>query len=455
MSTARTGDRNRELARLLAAAGVRRSIEDIIELIRGVIAAPPGPEPDAWLDLVAPADARELRACLLRVKDELAGVTVEDPPVAERLRRLRGELSALGIDGLILPLTDEHRNEYLPACAQRLAWLTGFTGSAGVLIVLAERAAVFVDGRYTVQAEAQLDPQLFERHHLVEEPPAKWLGEQLSAGRRIGYDPALHVKSEVERYRAACAKAGAELVALDENPVDRVWTTRPAPPIAPIRQLDERYAGEAADAKRVRMGQEVAAAGAEVATITAADSIAWLLNARGGDVPFNPLFLSFALLHADGAVELFVDPRKLMPRQHLGNGVSIQPIEGFARALAQLGADSACGPGRPEDHQRPGDAKARGGGRQSDRGRGALRARQGLQERLSSWPARALPNGATAPRSAAFCAGSSARSARARSPSATPRRGSTASGRAIRCTGDRASRPFRPPGRTRRCRTTA
>ena len=338
MGSARTGDRHSELARLLAVAGVGRAVEDIVDLLRGVIAAPPGPEPDAWLDLVAPVEARELRACLLRMKDDLGRIPLEGTPVAERLRRLRAELSARGLDGLILPLTDEHRNEYLPACAQRLAWLTGFTGSAGVLIVLAERAAIFVDGRYTVQAEAQLDPQLFERRHLVEEPPAKWLGEQLSPGRRIGYDPALHVKAEVERYRAACTKAGAELVALDDNPVDRVWSTRPAPPIAPIRQLDERYAGEAADAKRVRMGQEVAAAGAEVAAITAADSIAWLLNARGGDVPFNPLFLSFALLHADGAVELFVDPRKMMPGQHLGNGVSLQPIEGFGSALAQLGA---------------------------------------------------------------------------------------------------------------------
>jgi Xaa-Pro aminopeptidase len=238
---------------------------------------------------------------------------------------------------LILPLTDEHRNEYLPACAQRLAWLTGFTGSAGVLIVLADRAAVFVDGRYTVQAEAQLDPQLFERRHLVDEPPAKWLGEHLGAGQRVGYDPALHVKAEVERYRAACAKAGAELVAQDTNPVDAIWTIRPPPPIAPIHELDERYAGESAAAKRARMGQMVGEAGAEVAAITAPDSIAWLLNARGGDVPFNPLFLSFALLHADGAVELFVDRRKLKPGQNLGNGVSIQAIELFATALGELG----------------------------------------------------------------------------------------------------------------------
>jgi Xaa-Pro aminopeptidase len=336
VDTARSGDFDGELARLLRAAGVRRSVEEIRELIRGVIAAPPGPEPDAWLDLVAPPEARELRHYLVRLKHELASAAVEEPPIAERLRRLRTELSARRLDGLILPLTDEHRNEYVPACAQRLAWLTGFTGSAGVLIVLPERAAVFVDGRYTVQAEAQLDPQLFERHHLVDEPPAKWLGEQLSAGQRVGYDPALHIKAEVKRYRAACVKAGAELVALDSNPVDAVWTTRPAAPIAPIRELDERYAGESADAKRARMGQKVAEAGAEVAVITAPDSIAWLLNARGGDVPFNPLFLSFALLHADGAVELFVDPRKLMPGLNLGNGVSIQPIEGFGAALEQL-----------------------------------------------------------------------------------------------------------------------
>jgi Xaa-Pro aminopeptidase len=338
VTNASTGDFASELARLLTAAGGRRSVEEIHELIRGVIAAPAGPEPDAWLDLVAPAEAHALRVALLRLKEELASVPVEEPPIAQRLRRLRAELSARGLDGLIVPLTDEHRNEYVPACAQRLAWLTGFTGSAGVLVVLTERAAVFVDGRYTVQAEAQLDPQLFERRHLVEEPPAKWLGDQLSAGQRVGYDPALHVKAELERYRAACAKAGAELVALDDNPLDAIWTTRPAPPIAPIRELDERYAGESAAAKRARMGKKVAEAGAEVATITAPDSIAWLLNARGGDVPFNPLFLCFALLHADGAVELFVDPRKLRPDQHLGNGVSIQPIEGFKGALGQVGA---------------------------------------------------------------------------------------------------------------------
>jgi Xaa-Pro aminopeptidase len=339
VGSAANPERDAELARLLAVAGVRRSVAEIHDLIRGVLAAPAGPEPDAWLDLAAPPDATELRTYLVRLKGEIATTPFEEPPVAERVRRLRAELQARGLDGLIVPLTDEHRNEYVPGSAQRLAWVTGFTGSAGILILLAERAAVFVDGRYTVQAEAQLDPQLFERRHLIEEPPAEWLGTNLSAGQRIGYDPRLHVKSEVERYRAACAKADALLVAQDDNPVDAIWASRPAPPIAPIRELDERYAGEPAAAKRARMGGKVAEAGAEVAVISAPDSIAWLLNARGGDVPFNPLFLCFALLHKDGAVELFVDLRKLAPGQNLGNGVSIQAIEGFTGALRQQGAE--------------------------------------------------------------------------------------------------------------------
>ncbi|MGH6912904.1 MAG: aminopeptidase family protein P, partial [Geminicoccales bacterium] len=151
--------------------------------------------------------------------------------------------------------------------------------------------------------------------------------------------PNLHVKAEVERYRRACAKAGAELVALDDNPIDAVWTSRPPAPIAPIALLGDAYTGEASDAKRVRIGAEVGKAGAQVAVLSAPDSIAWLLNLRGGDIPFNPLALSFALLHADGAVELFIDQRKLAPGQSLGNGVSIQPITGFAASLEQLGRD--------------------------------------------------------------------------------------------------------------------
>jgi Xaa-Pro aminopeptidase len=329
----------RELERLLSACGVGRPVAEVLALIEGVAAAPKSFEPDAWLDLVAPPDATDLRGHLRRLEAELAATRPAEPPVAERLARLRAVLAEQGLHGLILPLTDEHRSEYVPAAAQRLAWLTGFTGSAGLLIVLAECAALFVDGRYTLQAATELDPALFERRHVTEEPPAKWLAEHLKSGRRLGYDPKLHTRPEVERYRRACANVGAELVACGTNPVDAIWATRPPAPIAPVANLDDAYAGESSAAKRVRMGAELAKAGAAVGVVSATDSIAWLLNLRGGDVPYNPVVLSFALLHEGGGVELFLDPRKLKPGQSLGNGVSVQPIAGFEAALERLGAE--------------------------------------------------------------------------------------------------------------------
>jgi Xaa-Pro aminopeptidase len=328
---------DRELAALLAASGVDRTVEEANALVAGVAAAPAGFFPDAWLDLIAPPEAAELRACLGRSKAALAAAQPALPPVAERLAALRKVLAEQAVEGFVLPLTDEHRSEYLPRAAQRLTWLTGFTGSAGLLIVLPQRAALFVDGRYTLQAEQELDPALFERCHVTEQPPAQWLAAHLAAGQRFGFDPLLHTKAEVERYRAACAKAGAELVALPANPVDAVWTSRPPPPIAPVSILDETYAGEASAAKRARMAAAARKAGAEVLVVSAPDSIAWLLNLRGGDVPFNPLLLSFALLHGDGGVELFLDLRKLKAGQNLGNEVSLQPIAGFDDALARLG----------------------------------------------------------------------------------------------------------------------
>jgi Xaa-Pro aminopeptidase len=332
-------DPDGELAALLAASGVERSVDEVRALVEGVAAAPVGFAPDAWLDLIAPPEATELRDHLRRLKAELAVRRHPEPPIAERLARLRAALAEQGVDGLILPLTDEHGSEYLPASARRLAWLTGFTGSAGLLIVLPERAAVFVDGRYTLQATAELDAELFERCHVVDQPPVKWLAEHLTPGQRLGYDPRLHTKPEVERYRRVCARAGAELVALPSNPVDAIWTTRPPAPIAPVATLDDRYAGQSSAAKRARMARRLSKAGADVLVLTATDSIAWLLNLRGGDVPYNPLLLSFALLHADGGAELFLDLRKLAPGQNLGNEVSLQPIAVFEAALDRLGEE--------------------------------------------------------------------------------------------------------------------
>ncbi|MGI9417489.1 MAG: aminopeptidase P family protein [Geminicoccaceae bacterium] len=326
------------LMEALASHGIEKSLDEVDDLLKGVLAAPKGYDPNAWLDLIAPSDAADLRDLLKQRLASLDKRNVNPPlPIADRLQRFKSTLTALRLDGFIVPLTDEHRNEYIPDARQRLAWLTGFTGSAGTLVVLGDRAVVFVDGRYTVQAEQQLDPDLFERAHLIEMPPAKWLGENLSKGQRFGFDANLHVKAEVERYEKACTKVGAELVPLAENPIDTIWPNQPPMPIAPLDTLDFRYTGESSEDKRARIGKKVEDAGADVSLIGAPDSIAWLLNIRGGDVPFNPLTLSFAFLHKDGAVEFFLDERKLKPGQNLGNGVSIQHIEEFDKALDYLG----------------------------------------------------------------------------------------------------------------------
>jgi Xaa-Pro aminopeptidase len=204
--------------------------------------------------------------------------------------------------------------------------------------VLGDRAALFVDGRYTLQASAQIDTQLFEIHHLIDEPPARWLGTALTSGAVLGYDPWLHTPHDIERLRAAADKAGASLRAVAKNPVDLVWSGRPASPIAPVLPHADRFAGESAQSKRSRLGRALAEEGAAAAVLTMPESIAWLLNIRGGDVPHTPLPLSFALLRLDGSVTLFIDRRKLAPGldRHLGNAVTVMPPEEFGAALDEL-----------------------------------------------------------------------------------------------------------------------
>src|SRR5579883_2862942 len=210
-------------------------------------------------------------------------MTVSAAPISPACRRLREALAARGLDGFIVPRADEHQGEYVPPCGQRLAWLTGFTGSAGLAVVLRERAALFVDGRYTLQAAAQIDRDLFEIRHLVDEPPAQWIAAALGPGMRLGYDPWLHTPREVEGFRAAAEKAGAVLQAVDDNPLDRIWQDRPARPLAPVVPHDERFAGESAQSKRARLAKALAADGIAAAVLTMPESIAWLLNIRGGE----------------------------------------------------------------------------------------------------------------------------------------------------------------------------
>lgn len=267
-----------------------------------------------------------------------------DPALGrERAERLRAELGRRGLDGFLIPRADEHQGEYVPPHAERLRWLTGFSGSAGLAIVLLDRAAIFVDGRYTLQVRTQVDADVFEPKHLIDEPPARWIEENLVHGARLGYDPWLHTVDAVARYETAAAKADASLVPVADNPLDAVWTDQPEPPLAPVRPHPLEYAGEPAAEKLKRLSTALMQEDVDAAILTMPDSIAWAFNIRGGDVAHTPLPLSFAILHEGGHAELFIDERKLdaAARAHLGNVVTIRPREALAAALGELGARKA------------------------------------------------------------------------------------------------------------------
>ncbi|HTT80039.1 MAG TPA: aminopeptidase P family protein, partial [Stellaceae bacterium] len=330
---------------LLAEARSPLEPDAVDALIGGVLAAPP--EIGAsWHALITNPTPSALAAALDARKAALAqshrdGISVQDfarLSRARRLKLLREKLAADGLAGFIVPRADEHQGEYVPMCGQRLAWLTGFTGSAGMAVVLEKRAAVFVDGRYTLQAGAQVDTKAYEIRHLIEEPAASWLAAAAKKGEAIGYDPWLHTPQEVERLKAGAARAGASLAAVDSNHVDGVWPGRPPPPLAPVVPHPERFAGESAAAKRARLGRALAEEGVAAAVLTMPESIAWLLNIRGGDVPHTPLPLSFAILNDDGSVRLFIDRRKLAPGldPHLGNQVAIEEPALLGPALDEL-----------------------------------------------------------------------------------------------------------------------
>jgi Xaa-Pro aminopeptidase len=256
-------------------------------------------------------------------------------PAEARLGALRAALAQAELHGFLIPRADEHQGEYVPRAAERLAFLTGFTGSAGLAIVLAERAAVFVDGRYTLQVEAEVDRRLYEICHLAKTPPWDWLAEAAKPGQRIAYDPWLHTPDGLARLKAAAAKAAAALVPVP-NAVDAIWADRPALPAAPVVPHGAEFAGEPSAEKRAALAKKLAADGIAAAVITLPDSIAWLLNVRGGDVSHSPLPLSFAILKRDGTVDWFLDPRKVTPElaPHLGAEVRVSAPADFAEALA-------------------------------------------------------------------------------------------------------------------------
>ncbi|HEV8677959.1 MAG TPA: aminopeptidase P family N-terminal domain-containing protein, partial [Stellaceae bacterium] len=327
------------LERLLRNAGSRYGLAELRQLVAGIEAAPEPLDPDAWMVLVAAEPSEPLKAQLRAFRARVARAPHKDTAsreeIAARVAALRAELARRGLAGFVVPRADEHQGEYVPARAERLAWITGFTGSAGLAIVLAEKAAVFVDGRYTLQVAQQVDPALFAHRHVTDQPPDGWIADNLPAGDRLGYDPWLHTPEGLEGLRRAVARAGGELVSVADNPLDAVWEDQPAAPIAPVRPHPVRFAGREAGDKRVALGAKLAEGGVDAAVLTAPDSLAWLLNIRGGDVPRTPLPLGFAILHASGAVDLFMDQRKFVPglEAHLGNAVTVHAPEALGAAL--------------------------------------------------------------------------------------------------------------------------
>ncbi len=267
---------------------------------------------------------------------EVAGSTQS----SARIAALRAELDGRDLDGFIVPLADEHQGEYVPPSARRLSWLTGFNGSAGTAVVLRDTAALFVDGRYTLQAREEVDGAIYEFRSIPEQSPGAWIEANLPSGGKLGYDAWLHTEDGAKRLGEACTKAGGELIPTDGNPLDAVWADRPPAPAAKVSAHPLEFAGLASAEKRRKLGGRLRKDKIDAVVLSLPDSIAWLLNIRGGDVPRAPLPLSFAILRADAGVTLFIDPRKIDEAvvRHLGEEVSASPPDALGAALDRLGA---------------------------------------------------------------------------------------------------------------------
>ena len=257
---------------------------------------------------------------------------------AARLAALRDQLARDDLAGFVVPLTDEHMSEYVGAYAQRLAWLTGFGGSAGSAVVLADKAAMFTDGRYTLQVREQVDGGLYDYVAVPGTSTTDWVAAQAGPGDRIGYDAWLHTRGWVAATAAALSAKGASLVALPANPIDAVWRDRPLPSTARLEVHPTEFAGETSAAKRARIAAWLTGQHADAAVVTALDSIAWLFNVRGKDVDHTPVPLAFALVRADATADLFIDAAKLSDevRAHLGPDVRIAGRDAFPAALEAL-----------------------------------------------------------------------------------------------------------------------
>ena len=356
------------LAGLLAKHG-GADLAAVKALLAGLASASVDQSDTDWPRLIAADPSPALVAQLEALKAELKAAQPQPMPLAERVPALRALLAQTGIDGFLIPRADEHQGDSLAPHAERLPWLTGFTGSAGIAVVLTERAALFVDGRYTEQARNQTDVSVFEQCHLINQPPSVWLQEAAKPGQRIAFDPWLHSLDMIEKLAEALADSGVTLVPVEPNPVDMVWgAAQPPVPLGPVRLHPDARAGRSSADKRAALATDLQKQKVAASVMTTPESIAWLLNIRGADVPNKPVAQSFALARADGTLDWFIDARKLLPgvTAHLGNSVRVRdPLEfvealrGFSGQRVLLNA-AACAWGIAETLTKTGATVVRG-----------------------------------------------------------------------------------------------
>lgn len=258
--------------------------------------------------------------------------------IHQRLQQIRAFMQENNLDAFIIPRADEYLGEYVPACNERLFWISGFTGSAGAAVILADKAAIFVDGRYTVQVRQQVDHQLFSFHHLTEEPYLFWTCQNLNENARIGIDSRTFSLSQYRNIKRLTEHQNLTLVE-SENPIDKLWQDRPAAPSNVATLMPNDWAGQTSSEKRQQIAEQIRQSDAQAALITAPDSIAWLLNIRGSDIPFLPVALSYSILFADGTMNWYINPQKIPQglTEHTGSDVTTYPEEDFEQGLRELG----------------------------------------------------------------------------------------------------------------------
>jgi len=329
------------LSEQLTADGITLTSQQVHALVRGVASSALSPADQSWLGLIAAKPSRGLKALLTRLRGQVtedARVT-EAPHPAVRLGAVRREMQRNGLSALIVGHGDPHGNEMLQPSERHLEWLTDFTGSAGTAVLLQETAALFVDGRYTLQARGQVDSGLWRVIHSADVAPTDWLKDSVARGGRIGFDAWRTSLRTYKRLERIADNDRFELVPLEQSPVRVVWTNRPAEAIGPVRVQPDAVTGQSSADKRKAVAETLHKDGLDAVVLAATDSIAWLLNLRGSDVACTPVIVSFAILYANGTVDWFVDQRKLTPdvRTAVGRDVSVHEPDRFHHGLDMLG----------------------------------------------------------------------------------------------------------------------